>query len=304
MNKQLQSLIFILIFNIPIYAWADNNLSIKNAYHHLEEIYFSMEYSTANKNKFAEKIYSQKLKASLTNIELGKLDTEALEDLFQSIKLINFYNNKIKYTEDMQKLLQYLTQNDSTKKHHYIALQEAYIATRQFEAAKNMLEEQKIDYLQTIPKINTAKNLSSSEPTIWEIKGESLSQRAFNIPQKGPFILVVSHPLCGFSNSVSKYINRHKPLNNIFSTYSIWLSPPEGSLNLEHFQRWSQTYPKFSMGLMDKTPPQAGLGFSQTPIFYFFLDGKITSSLTGWPHDGAHAASLKIALIDIGLQPY
>ncbi|MDP5211292.1 hypothetical protein [Microbulbifer sp. 2205BS26-8] len=167
-----------------------------------------------------------------------------------------------------------------------------------------MVEEQKFDFLQMVPKVHRVTKLASDQLTIWDISKESLKERAFSIPKHGPFILVVSTPLCSFCNSAAKYISSDEELKIIFSEYSYWLTEPRGQLYTEHFERWSLRYPKLPAGLMNVKPPSPVLRSNiGTPAFYFFLDGDFVQSFVGWPREGEPIA-LDSALANIGLNRF
>ncbi|MDP5210464.1 hypothetical protein [Microbulbifer sp. 2205BS26-8] len=303
MKKNIYGFAIIIIFFMGTFAsLATESSYIKNSYNKPQEIYSNRKASEIELiNREAEKLYAAELKPIISDLAKANLGASSLEYLFQATKVLIFYNPQIKYVEDMQKILNYLDLKKIIKKPHYVELQEAYIATRQFDKASSMVEKQKLDYLQEIPKITTEVGLLDDQPTILVPENSHLIHRAFNIPKKGPYILVISNPLCGFSARAAEYISKDKRLREVFSNYSLWLSPPSGDLQLESYQNWKKSYPKLAVGLMHNTPPWPKLDTSQTPVFYFFLDGNLYQSLIGWPRDGAHIKALNGALVDIGL---
>ncbi|MDP5211098.1 hypothetical protein, partial [Microbulbifer sp. 2205BS26-8] len=282
-------------------AWAAADASIKNNYNQLQEAYENTNIIPSKRNSSAKSLYLKNFRPILTNSNLKELDAKDLEYIFQATSIANFYDPDIKYVDDMNKVSEHLRLKGLIKKRHLVDLQNAYISTRQFESARSMVNKKNLDYLKIIPKAHRAENLALKQPTIWEIEKSSLKERAFSIPQQGPFIIVVSNPLCGFCIAAAKYISGDKELENIFAEHSYWLTEPRGALYFEHFQRWSQNYSKFPVGLIGITPPWPGLGNTGTPTFYFFSDGKLIQSLRGWPRDKEDTV-LDAPLAAIGLK--
>ncbi|WP_444908951.1 hypothetical protein [Microbulbifer sp. TRSA005] len=293
----------LLLFNLHIEAWASTDKTIKNIYNQIRQIYKN---SRIDKNKInsAKQFYVDNVTPIINSNEFISFSRIELEYLFQATKITIAYNPEIKYVDDMNEVLNYLKVKNIIKKRHLADLQEAYIATRQFELARDMIKNKNLDYLQAIPKVYRNKEIASNRPTVWQIGKTSLTQRAFSIPNDGPFVLVVSNPLCNFSISAAKYIVSDRELEMIFSDYSYWLTEPRGKLYIESFLKWSLNYPKLPAGLMHIAPPWPGhpelrsnIG---TPAFYFFSDGKLTESFVGWPQKGEPTA-LNNALANINL---
>jgi len=296
-------IILLLLFNQNIEAWASTDKTTKNIYNQIRQIYKSSRIDI-NKRNSAKQFYADNVTPIINSKDLINFSGIELEYLFQATKILFLYNPDIKYVDDMNKVLHYLKVKNIIKKRHLVDLQEAYIATRQFELARDMTGNINLDYLQAIPEVYRNKEIASNRSTIWKIEKKSLTQHTFSIPNRGPFILVVSNPLCNFSILAAEYIVKNRELEMFFSDYSYWLTEPRGKLYKEGFLKWSLNYPKLPMGLMHITPPwpehpqlKSNVG---TPAFYFFSDGKLTDSFVGWPQMGEPTA-LNNALNNINL---
>ncbi|WP_444923728.1 hypothetical protein ACJJH9_19340 [Microbulbifer sp. DLAB2-AF] len=302
--NNIKILVFVmLIFNASFEVWASTNKPIKSLYNQINQIYKDTRMDPSG-NKLPKKFYSDNFSPIINSEALSDFSGIELEYLFQATKTAIAYDPDVNYAKDMARVLHYLKIKNLVKERHLVALQEAYIATRQFELASNMVEQKSSGYLQVIPEVHRVSEKTSRHPTIWKVEKNSIKQSAFSIPDNGPFILVASNPLCSFSISAAQHIIVDEELLEIFSEYSYWLTEPRGKLYIEGFLDWSRNYPSLPTGLMHETPPWSELPELRsnigTPAFYFFSDGKFIEYFVGWPREGEPEA-LNNALRNVGL---
>jgi hypothetical protein len=115
-------------------------------------------------------------------------------------------------------------------------------------------------------------------------------------------IVVISHPLCHFSQNASKAIYADAELSGIFKNYSLWLAPQDGRIQLHAFQHWNQDHPytPINIAYLQEEWPQ--FDSWDTPIFYLLKHGKVTKKIVGWPPSGENLEALRKSLHEFVLR--
>ncbi|WKD48173.1 hypothetical protein [Microbulbifer spongiae] len=281
------SWLFLLIAPGTVQSDADKGPSMKENYASLLTIYNAIS-GQPERGIQSRKFYLQNFKPAIAPAALQKLTISDLGYLFEANDTVIFHNPDADYIDDMQKILHELESREAIENRHLAALQEAYIASCQFEKAKRMVDQKNVEYLQSVPEIHRLNGLEEGQSTIWVFEGGTLKQRSFSIPKKGPFILVASNPLCGFCRAAAKAISKDVRWSEIFKKHSYWITSGSGKLHTEHFERWSKSYPQLPVALGGVTPPFPEFDSSLVPMFYFFLNGELKKSAPGWSPKKRH----------------
>lgn len=108
-------------------------------------------------------------------------------------------------------------------------------------------------------------------------------------------IVVVSSPLCGFSNAAGTFISMDSLLADGFKD-ALWLVPPEGDLRVREVESWNRRHPSQRMVLTYDWLDWPQIDDWSTPGFYFFADGVVVEKVMGWPLDGSRATRLRGAV--------
>lgn len=109
--------------------------------------------------------------------------------------------------------------------------------------------------------------------------------------QLGNGIIVVSNPLCGYSNAASTAISLDPVLAEGFED-ALWLVPPEGDLRVREVGDWNRAHPSQRMVLTYDWLDWPEIDDWSTPAFYFFAGGRLVEKVIGWPLDGSRASRL------------
>lgn len=107
----------------------------------------------------------------------------------------------------------------------------------------------------------------------------------FEFPS-GPYVIIVSHPLCHFSENAVEAIKNDTDISNALHGRVKWLVPQQLNFYVDEFRRWNTENPDQQLSLAYRNNEWPEVSSWATPTFYFFTSGKLVSSFAGWPAKG------------------
>jgi hypothetical protein len=143
----------------------------------------------------------------------------------------------------------------------------------------------------------------SSKPAVldYDAPPTSITVRSIAL-DRGPRIVVLSHPLCGPSERAKQDIEADQLLSKHFVAHSTWVAQPEGRLLAEIFAEKNAAHPNLPIRPMTHRADWPTVDEYRTPVFYFLQDGVVQAKVVGWPPEGNRDAVLaglrKIGLAD------
>ncbi len=132
----------------------------------------------------------------------------------------------------------------------------------------------------------------------------ALRQELFDV--KAPaFVIVISHPGCGFSKAAVAAIRDDPELNDLMNAHARWVASPYTSLTDGAISKWNAENPAQSFRYADASSDWPEINYWGTPSFYFFRDGELAAKVVGWPKDDApgRRALLRQGFRAIGIDP-
>jgi hypothetical protein len=111
-------------------------------------------------------------------------------------------------------------------------------------------------------------------------------------------IIVVSSPLCHFSQRAVRSIESDAALRPLFHDHAVWVVPPDQSTPFATVAKWNRVHPYEAMAVAYRREEWPMIDLWETPVFYFLRDGRVVSKVIGWPVAGRKAEikrSLKLA---------
>ena len=172
---------------------------------------------------------------------------------------------------------------------HYRGL----VHARRFEEAAALQRAHPVDGMEQLPALTGLEAGVDGVPTVMRVDPESgrLQRRAVDLA-RGTQIVAIVHPGCGFSQRALEAISGDAELSALFEGRSHFVAPPSGRIEFDRFRDWNRAHPGAEIALayhVDEWPITA---MSSTPVFHFFLDGKLVESVSSWPKEGNRAALL------------
>ncbi|MDC8012087.1 hypothetical protein [Tahibacter soli] len=127
-------------------------------------------------------------------------------------------------------------------------------------------------------------------PTLLEVADDGSTLRRREFP--GAAVVVVGSPWCGFSRAATTAIEDDRELATVMAGHARWLIPQQIVRDVRAVARWNREHPTAAMAMIYRRSEWPYIRSSATPAFYFFRDGQLVSSFSGWAGAEQKAALL------------
>ncbi|PZQ15345.1 MAG: hypothetical protein DI564_08370 [Rhodanobacter denitrificans] len=227
---------------------------------------------------------------TLTAAELDALPDASLDLLFRAAEIPVGYTLDPYYAEQMNAAYERLAARSRVEPRHRRSMFEAWIMLRRFDAARRIADA--APDAGHLPLLHETP-VPSGAPALWapDDGADALTRRPADLTR--PRIVVVSHPLCGFSQNAARQIAADPELAPRFADRSLWLLPQTATLDVEQVRAWQRAHAPFRMAYVDLQRHWPGMDEWGTPTFYFFKDGRVVHKVVGWPAQGRKADLLE-----------
>lgn len=233
------------------------------------------------------------LVASELNDGQAHLNNKRLSGLFQDAYVAFFYSNDARYAKDMRAIHDTLETRGVATEKQTKKLFDAYLVLRDFVQAVGLQKQHEHLAKHAVPKIQGAvvSGLSVfgvSSASGWRKQPVDLNQVR---------LIVVTNPLCHFSNEALQAINNDAQVRAWFAKHALLLMDQK-AVTYAHAAApdWNQTHPDLVMHHVVSESDWPMIDSWATPTFYFIHDGKEVEHMTGWRKDQEPMSVLKAAI--------
>jgi hypothetical protein len=232
---------------------------------------------------------------------LGKISDHDLDVLYNAAHVAAFYTIAERYIQDMTAVLNELEKRGLAARNHYLHMYEAFIKARMLAQARELAKRHPLPDLEVLPELGDAPDLVAGWPTelVVDPVAPRLLRRSVDLHEPAQ-VVVVSHPLCHFSQAAMQEIQADPVLRKIFDAHAKWLAPQDPRFDVDVLRRWNREHPGQEINLTFRREEWPMLDVWSTPTFYFFKNGAVTAKVEGWPK-GGHRSELLAALRQVGL---
>ncbi len=222
-------------------------------------------------------------------------DDDALRRRFEAAVEAQFYSADRAITRELRDMYSLMRTRNIQTPEDLSSLAGALLLTRDFESLAELAKDSPQLPAPDLPTMADRTRGEASKTQILRVAGNTLIKDAYPIDQ-GKHVIIVSNPLCGFSEAASRFIDGDVELASFFKDHALWLVPPERILHLEEVAKWNRSHHSGEMALAYRFDAWDILDQWETPIFYFFSDGRIVDEIIGWPKDSSNATQLRRAV--------
>lgn len=239
---------------------------------------------------------------SLNDSQLRKLSTPELKLVFRAANASAFYALRDHDLDSLLRAFAELSTRGATGDQHVRDVIGALVAARRFSEARRLAAKyESVTELESIPSVHEAARRFDA-PTALDVKGDgSLVRKPFNV-RAATQILVISHPLCHFSQNAVAAIESDPALRSVFLEHSRWLAPVDRKIYADVLSKWNAAHPIAKHSIAYNRQEWSQIDSWNTPSFYFLRHGKVIAKVTGWPQEGRRRELLDAAMA-IGLRP-
>lgn len=238
-----------------------------------------------------------------SNQTLDSITSPDLEVLYRAASLAGVQTLDERHIRDMESFLKGLQDRGSASKTHYVHMYEAFIRARMLREAGAFARLHPMPELEALPELREAADLVADQPTEWAVDADKreLLRRSVDLHQPA-MVVIVSHPLCHFSQDAMRDIQNDPLLREVLGAHARWLAPPDGRINFDIVQQWNREHPGWNTTLTFRRDEWPMIDSWNTPTFYFFKNGAVIAKVEGWPREGRRS-ELIAALRQVGLLP-
>lgn len=231
------------------------------------------------------------------------LEDTGLVAMFESLATVAFYLGEPATARDLLAVTTELEQRSVATAEHLERTHAALVAARLLGEARVFHDLHPGLEARRVPEVEPAAPPATGAPgmLVWDSGRGVLQHEAIELDAAYQ-VLVVSHPLCGFSKAASDAISDDPELAGVFSRHATWTVAPPGELPLGPIERWQARHPDQRIGLIDDPKAWRFIETASTPVFYFLKSGEVVESVNGWPESGNREAVVA-ALRRIGALP-
>lgn len=226
--------------------------------------------------------YDQNLKSALITPDWGACPVSCLNTLFDSLVTVSFYSNSSEHVLSLEKVFQEISARGAPTPRQIQKMHGSYIIARMFDKARTLEDALGRDSLERLPEI--IRDASLNGPKLYRIENQGKTLRLEPVSLAGAHVVILTHPLCGFTRRAFKDIETDAALKSVMASNAILISSPNGQLEIAEFLKWNRAHPAFPLRLVHSIADWPSLDeWNSIPIFYFLKDGKLLYKKSGWP---------------------
>lgn len=232
---------------------------------------------------------------------LDRISDHDLELLYRGAQRESYYTHDPMTIRDMASHLNALQGRGLASKDHYLHMYEAFIGARMLIEARALAGQHPMPELEVLPKLHEAADLVPGQPTEWAVNPNKRELLRRSVDLQPVQVVVVSHPLCHFSQHAMRDIQADPVLREVFLKNAKWLAPQSNHLDLDVIQQWNRDHPGQETTLTFRRDEWPMIDSWATPTFYFLTNGAVSAKVEGWPKEGRRSELLG-ALRQVGLR--
>ncbi|MBA8885758.1 hypothetical protein [Dokdonella fugitiva] len=180
-------------------------------------------------------------------------------------------------------------------------LMKLYVAARMLDDAQAYANVAH-DGVMKLPRFDDESIADDAHPTLWYVSADASSVMRYSFPlDQGVRVVVNGHPWCPFSVKAGKGIERNARLAELMARYAVWIVPQHPMPNFGDIAQWNVQHPHLPMRVAYRAGEWRDITNWATPVFHFFVDGRLVDTVAGWPSD-AQAERLVQAFRAVGVE--
>jgi hypothetical protein len=216
---------------------------------------------------------------------LDGLTDDQVRDYYDAARLAAFYGNRPATVIQTRRAWNELDRRRIASAGSADDMLQLYEAARLFDDARQFHEAHK-DQVSRPPPALVDLDRTAAQPTVLSVAGDGttlIRQRFSRLD--GTAVIIVGSPWCHFSRAAAESIENDTALGPLMAKQAAWLIPQQVVSDFGSVVQWNRKHPSAAMSLIDRQNEWPFIHTVATPTFYFFKDGKLVSSFSGWTGD-------------------
>lgn len=222
-----------------------------------------------------------------TTTSVAKLRNEDLALLFQAAYVAFIYTISPGPLDDMRLDLAEMHRRGIAHTGDDAKVYASLIEIRYFGQARAFAKLHSRALTEAVSVVTDDRTRQGPTALLVEAGGSRLERRSLDLRNAG--IVVVSSPLCHFSQRAIRSIESDADLRPLFHDHAVWVVPPDQSTPFATVAKWNRVHPHESMAVAYRREEWPMIDLWETPVFYFLREGRVVSKVVGWPIAGRKA---------------
>jgi len=219
-----------------------------------------------------------------------------LTGLFDALNDLSFYTRDPAAVMQLERIALLLHTRGAMNGARAATVSGAVVGQRRFDDARRW---QRVFPSQSHPALPTLAHYAAVPPrqSAWRVEagGDEIRQVALQ-PASGVEIVMIAHPLCGFSRSAFASIDSDPELAALLRRRLTILTPQDRNIDAAVIGEWNVRRTDWPHLIVHAQSEWPQLQHWDTPTFYVLRDGQLLSRVEGWPRDGSSRGRLLEAL--------
>ena len=295
-----------MIFELSVFcmALASSDLQARSypdvAKAHSDMMKISMEdISVPERNRRIEAVFKS-VKSEVDRISLSHMKDADVKEYFDISHFVAFDTLKPEFARIMRSALDEMSHRKLDVLRPQQDMLKIYVADRMLDDVRKYAASVRDGM--ALPRFEDDAISHGAYPTLWYLSGDASSVLRYSYPlNEGTKVVVTGHPWCHFSRNAAKDIEDDLRIANLMERYSIWVVPQHPMPNFSDIAQWNVQHPRLRMRVAYNADEWPAISNWATPTFFFFKDGRLIDTVTGWP-DARQADRLMVAFRAVGVE--
>ena len=219
-----------------------------------------------------------------TSTALRKLQSGDVALLFRAADAAFFYTVSRARLDDLQLDLAELRRRGAAHDDNYQEMYAALVESRSFHEAGALAKLHPVASIEAVPSVADTVNRSGATTLIVRDGGTKLERKPIDLNHSA--LVVIASPLCHFCQRAIRSIEKDAVLRTVFRDHARWIVPPDQSTPFSTVAEWNRIHPHEQMEFAYRREDWPMVQRWETPVFYFFKDGRVVGTVSGWPVAG------------------
>lgn len=212
-----------------------------------------------------------------------------------------FYTANPRPARDLLGLVSELQARDLATASQWAETYDCLISARLTSEAAKVHAAREGEQMGTLPRFASSPELPDGLPSLWRVDTAAGTLYREPVDLRGPRIVVVAHPHCGFCRRAVHAIESDAQLQPLMAQHAIWLAPAAGSFAFDAVLAWNREHPHAALAYAWREQDWPMIQQWATPTFLFLREGILQQRIQGWPAEG-RAVEILSAAAAIGIR--
>jgi len=234
------------------------------------------------------------LAEEFTSDRISRLNNAQLKDIYRALDGIALFIDDFPPVYPMEQVFNEMARRKIESIPDVEGLYQQYLIAHLFDKARELTRTYAMPDVAMVPDVLMALVPEGSTARVFDVSDDAKTIELKSFPfDKGPRMVMTSGPNCSPSKRAYAAIESDPLLKRLVNDHAIRVANPGEMISIREISEWNRAHPRAKMYIAYKPSDWPDIDLGETPIFYFFKDGKVVRTVTGWPSNDQKQELLK-----------